>query len=126
MARRRSGSAPHDRAAATATRAGRPARTRASRPAASALAPFHVGAHAGAQLRHLFDRIGADRERPQVEIPGGAGGAPACVLALGRNELDLDGDAAVAERGNAHVEPLAELQRLYQVLAQIEVDPEIA
>src|SRR5262249_36720437 len=37
--------------------------------------PVQIGAHAGAQLRHLLDGVGADREGPQVEIAGGACGA---------------------------------------------------
>ena len=37
------------------------------RAASSALLASPVGAHAGPQLRHLLDGVGADRERPQVE-----------------------------------------------------------
>ena len=88
--------------------------------------PVEIGAHAGPQLRHLVDRIGADREGAQVEIAGGAGGAPARIFALGGDQLDLDGDAAVAERRNAHVEAVADFQRLDQILAQIEMDPHVA
>src|SRR5262245_49114847 len=78
----------------------------------SARAPIQIGAHAGAQLRHLVDGVGADRECAQVEITGGASGAPACILALGRDQPDLDGDAAVRERRNADVEAVAYFQRL--------------
>ena len=90
-----------------------------------ARAPIQIGAHAGAQLRHLVDRIGSDRERPQVEIAGGAGGAPARIFAFGRDQFDLDSDAAVGQRGNAHVEAVADLQRLDQILTQIKVDPQV-
>src|SRR5262249_40919027 len=87
--------------------------------------PIQVGAHAGAQLRHLVDRVGADRERAQVEIAGGAGGAPACIFAFGGDQFDLDGDAAVGERRDAYVEAVADLQRFDEIFAQIEVDPHV-
>src|SRR5262245_49601999 len=79
--------------------------------ASLARAPIQIGAHARAQLRHLVDGIGADRERAQVEIASGARGAPARVLALGRDQPDLDGDAPVGERRNADVEAIAHFQR---------------
>src|SRR5258708_8528056 len=122
--RRRSGSAPRDRAAAIAIRVLRPARI----PAAAALssAPVQIGAHAGPQLRHLVDRISADREGAKVEVAGGAGGAPTRIFSLGGDQLDLDCDAAVTECRNADVEAVANLERLYQVLAQVQVDPEVA
>src|SRR5262249_32784891 len=87
--------------------------------------PIQVGAHARAQLGYLLHRVGADRERAQVEVAGGAGRAPARIFALGGDQPDLDGDAAVAERGNPHAEAVADLQRLHQVLAQIEMDPQV-
>src|SRR6516225_6969079 len=92
------------------------------RQALAARPPIQVGAHAGAELRHLVDRVGADRERAQVEIAGGAGGAPARVFAFGGDEFDLDGDAAVGERRDAYVEAVADLQRFDEIFAQIEVD----
>src|SRR5262245_13484228 len=52
-------------------------------------------------------------------------GAPARILAFGGDPPDLDGNAAVAERRNAHAETVAELERLDQVLAQMEVDPHV-
>src|SRR5215472_13657205 len=91
----------------------------------SARPPVQVGAHAGAQLRHLVDRVGADRECAQVEIAGGAGGAPARVFAFGGDEFDLDGDAAVGQCRDAYVEAVADLQRFDEILAQIEVDPHV-
>src|SRR5438105_6979929 len=103
----------------------RRARSPPSAPASSALLPFHIRAHAGPQLRHLLDRIGADGECPQVEIAGGAGGAPARVFALGGDEPDLDGDAAVTQCWNSHVEAVADLEILDQVLTQIEVHPQV-
>src|SRR6185312_13019131 len=87
--------------------------------------PVQIGAHAGAQLRHLIDRVGADRERAQVEIAGGAGGAPACIFAFGSDEFHLDRYTAVGARWDAYVEAIADFQRLDQVLAQIEVDPHV-
>src|SRR5215831_7617948 len=87
--------------------------------------PVQVSAHAGTQLRHLVDRVGADRERAQVEIAGGAGGAPACIFAFGGDQFDLDGDATVGERRYAYVEAVADLQRFDEILAQIEVDPHV-
>src|SRR5215475_543119 len=72
--------------------------------------PIQIGAHAGTQLQHLLDRVGADRKRAQVEIAGGAGGAPARIFALGGDQLDLDGDAAVGERRDAYLETVAHLQ----------------
>jgi len=62
----------------------------------------------GRSSDNLVDRIGADREGAKVEIAGGAGGAPARIFALGGDELNLDGDAAVAERRNADVEVVAD------------------
>src|SRR5262249_51359669 len=93
--------------------------------ASSARRPVHIGAHTGAQLRHLLDRVRANLKRPQVEIAGGAGGAPARIFAFGGDQPDLDGDAAIAERRNAHAETVAELERLDQVLSQIETDPHV-
>src|SRR5215831_7476883 len=94
-----------------------------SRAAITALLPraslarrsIHIGAHPGAQLRNALDRVRANLKRAQVEVAGGAGGAPARVFALGGDQPDLDGDAAVAERRNAHAETVAELERLDQV-----------
>src|SRR5262249_59327150 len=96
---RGSESAPPGRAAAIAIRAWRPAGTRASARVSWARPPVQIGAHARPQLRHLIDRVSADRERAQVEIAGGAGRAPARIFALGGDQLDLDGDAAVGGRG---------------------------
>ena len=52
-------------------------------------------------------------------------GAPARIFALGCNELHLNGDATVVKRRNAHVEAIANFQRPDQVLAQVEVDPQV-
>jgi multidrug efflux pump subunit AcrA (membrane-fusion protein) len=79
---------------------------RLMREALSARPPIQVGAHAGAELRHLVDRVGADRERAQIEVAGGAGSAPARIFAFGGDQFDLDGDAAVGER-SAPAMPLA-------------------
>src|SRR6266851_1861657 len=80
--------------------------------ASSARPPVHIRAHAGPQLRHLVDGVGADGERPQVEIAGGTGGAPARIFALGGDQPDLDGDAAVGKRRNSYAEAVADFQRL--------------
>src|SRR5262249_53450315 len=74
---------------------------------------------------HFLDRVRANLKRAQVEIAGGAGGAPARIFAFGGDQPDLDGDAAVTQRRNSHVEAVADLQRLDQVLAQLEVDPHV-
>src|SRR5580704_16709303 len=124
-ARRRSRSAPRGRAAASAIRVWRPGGIRAWPEASSATVPIQIGAHARAQLRYLLDRISADGERSQAEIAGGARGTPARIFALGGDQPDLDGDAAAAEGGNAHAETVADLQRLDQILTQIEVDPHV-
>src|ERR1700733_10164684 len=110
MAPRTSGSGRRGRASAIAIRAWRRGEIPAW-PASSAGAPIEIGAHARPQLGHLFDRVSANRKRPQVEIAGRPGGAPARILALGGDQLYLDGDAAIGERGNSHVEPVAELDR---------------
>src|ERR1700730_8036226 len=117
-ARRRSRSAPRGRAAASAIRVWRPGGIRAWPEASSATVPIQIGAHARAQLRYLLDRVSADGERAQVEIAGGARGTPARIFALGGDQPDLDGDAAAGERRDAHVEAVADLERLHQVLAQ--------
>src|SRR5262249_18071218 len=88
--------------------------------------PIEIGTHAGPQLRHLVDRVGADREGAQVEIAGRPGRTPACIFALGGDQLNLNGDAAVAQRRCTHPETVTDLQALDQVLAQIEVDPLVA
>jgi len=82
-ARRRPGASRRDRAAAIAARAGRPAEILAWPCASSSRSPVHIGAHARTQLRHLFDRVCPDRERAQIEIASGAGGAPTRIFALG-------------------------------------------
>src|SRR5215831_8975280 len=87
--------------------------------------PTQIGAHARSQLRHLFDRVRPDREGAQIEIASGPGCTPARILALGGDERDLGGNATIAERGNAHPDAITDLQRLHQVLAQVEVDPQV-
>src|SRR5262249_24326137 len=124
-ARRRSGSAPRDRASATAFRAWRPAKIPGAPAVSWPRPPVQIGAHAGPQLRHLVDRIGADREGAKVEIAGGTCRAPARIFALGGDQLHLDSDAAVAERRNTDVEAVADLERLDQVLPEVEVDPQV-
>src|SRR4029077_15026607 len=120
---RRSRSAPRDHGTASAIRAARLKGIRVSAAVSFTRPPIQIGAHAGTQFGNLVEGIGPDRECPQVEIAGGTRGAPARIFALGGNELDLDGDAAVAERRNAHVETIADLERLDQILPQIEVNP---
>jgi hypothetical protein len=51
------------------------------------------------------------KEGAQVEIAGRPGSPPACIFALGSDQLDFDGDAAVGERRYAHTEAVAHLQR---------------
>src|SRR5215468_9075383 len=124
-ARRISERARRSHAAASAIRARRPARIQASPSASFARPPVEIGAHAGPQLRQLVDRVGADREGAQVEIAGRPGSAPACIFALGGDQLDLDGDVAVGERRYTYIEAVADPQCLDQVLAQVEVDPQV-
>src|SRR5262249_29393095 len=102
---------------ASAIRGARPAGSPFSPRCSSARPPIQIGAHAGPQLRHLVDRVSADRERAQVEVTGGTGGAPARIFALGGDQLDLDGDAAVRKRRYPHAEAVTDLQVLDQVLA---------
>src|SRR5262249_4261819 len=94
--------------------------------ASSALPPVQIGAHSGPQLRDLVDRVGAYRERAQVKVSDCTGASPACIFALCRDLLDLYEDAPVAERRNANSEPIADLELLDQILAQIEVDPQVS
>ena len=61
------------------------------------------------RLRHLVDRVGADRKRAQVEITGGAGGAPACIFAFGGDQFHLNGNTTVGERRDADIEAVADL-----------------
>src|SRR5262249_34391757 len=110
---------------ASAIRARRPAGTRALPSASSAHPPIEIGTHAGPQFRHLVDRVGTDREGAQVEIAGRPGRTPACIFALGGDQLDLDGDAAIGERRYTHIEAVTDLQGLDQVLSKIEVNPQV-
>src|SRR5262245_12081155 len=126
MARLISGRAQRDRAAASAIRARRPAGIRASPFVSFPHPPIEIGTHARPQLRHLVDRVGADRERAQVEITGRPGRAPACIFALGGDQLNLNGDAAVTKRRYTHPEAVTDLQALDQILTQVEVDPQVA
>src|SRR5262245_62389022 len=122
---RRSRASRRDRAATIAARAGRPAEIQAWPCASFSRPPIQIGAHARPQLSYLFDRVRPDRERAQIEIASGPGGAPARILALGSDELDLGSNAAIAKRRNAHADAIADLQGLYQILAQVEVDPHV-
>src|SRR5262245_25851250 len=118
-----SGTARCGRGTASAIRARRPARIRALPSASFACPPIEVGTHAGPQLRDLFNGIGADREGAQVEVAGRPGRTPACIFALGGDQLDLDRDAAIGERRYADAKAVTDLQGPDQVFAQVEVDP---
>src|SRR5262249_5366827 len=108
-ARRRSRLAPYGRAAGSAIRAARPKGSRVLEAVSFAHPPIQISAHARPQLRHLVDRVGADREGSKVEVAGGAGGAPARIFSLGSNQLDLDRNTAVAERRNSYAEAVPDL-----------------
>src|SRR6202035_1884532 len=113
------------RGTASGTRVGRPAKIRVLTPASLPRPPVEIGAHSRSQLRHRLDRIGADRERPQVEIARSTRGSPARIFALGCNQLDLDRDAAVGEGRNTDVETVADLQSLDEILAKIEMNTDV-
>src|ERR1700722_16862848 len=87
--------------------------------------PVEIGAHPRSQLGHRLDRVGADRKRPQVEIACSASGPPTRIFALGRNELDLDRDRAFSESRNTDIKSIADLQVLHEILAKIEMNPDV-
>src|SRR5262249_30684906 len=124
-ARRRSRSAPRDHGTASAIRAARLKGSRVSAAVSLARPPIQVSAHARPQLWYLIDGIGSDRKCAQIEIARRACCAPARIFALGCDQLDLNGDAAVGERGNAHVETIAHLDGLDEVLPQVEMNPQV-
>jgi hypothetical protein len=86
----------------------------------SARPPIQVGAHAGADLRHIFNRGRADRECAQVEIA-----VSACIFAFGRDELYLDRDAADVSKSLAlHLHHL--VHRRHHTLVEMAHDPDRA
>src|ERR1700722_19306965 len=87
--------------------------------------PVEIGAHPRSQFGHRLDRIGADRKRPQVEIARSTRGPPARIFALGCNKLDLDRDTALIESRNTDIKSIADLQALDEILAKVEVDPDV-
>src|ERR1700722_3138816 len=87
--------------------------------------PVEISAHSRSQLGYRLHRVGPDRKRPQVEIARSTRGPPARIFTLGRNKLDLDRDTALIERRNPDIESVADLQVLDEVLAKIEVDPDV-
>src|SRR5712672_1771440 len=124
-ARRRSKAMPHDRETASRTRAARPAEIRVSMPVSLPCPPVEIGAPARSQLGYRLDRIGADRKRPQVEIARSARGPPARIFALGCNKFEFDRDTAVSESRNADIKSIADLQALDEILAKIEMNPDV-
>src|SRR5262249_25467744 len=114
-----------DRQSATGTRVARPAKTRVLRPDSLPRPPVEIGAHPRSQFGHRLDRVGADRKRAKIEIAGRTRGPPARIFTLGCNQLDLDCDTAVIESRNTDIEPVADLQALDEILAKIEVDPDV-
>src|SRR5262249_56251499 len=85
--------------------------------ASSAFPPVQIGAHSGPQLRDLVDRVGAYRERAQVNISGVTGALPACIFALCGDLFDLYEDAPIAERRNPTATPSANPKRLHHTLS---------
>src|SRR6267378_2219958 len=116
---------PHDRETASRTRAARPAEIRVSMPVSLPCPPVEIGAHPRSQLGHRLDRVGADRKRPQVEIARSTRGPPARIFALGCNKLDLDRDTAVIKGRNTDIKSIADLQTLDEILAKIEMNPDV-
>src|ERR1700722_5675006 len=115
------------RAASTATRVLRPE----ALPALEALSlvlsrwPLGVNAHARPKRGKRRNGIGAHLEGPEVEVAGRARRAPTRIFATRLDKLDLRLDFLVAERGRSHFEPVADLQPLDQILAQIEPKPDV-
>src|SRR5271156_1723946 len=124
---RRRERAPRRRAASSAARVLRPEAV----PALEALSlvlsrwPLGVNAHARPKGGERRDRIGAHLEGPEVEVAGRAGRAPTRIFATRLDKLDLRLDFLVAERGRAHFEPVANLEPLDQILAEIEPKPDV-
>ena len=71
------------------------------------------------------DRIGAHLEGPKVEIAGGPRRAPARIFAARRDDADLGLDLPVAKRRHAHRKPVADLEALDEILAQVEAQPDV-
>src|SRR6202020_287978 len=124
-ARQRSKAMPPGRETAIGIRAARPEEIRAAVPASLLGMPVEVSAHPRSQIRYWLDRVSADRKCPQVEVPCSARGTPARIFALGCNESDFDCDAAVTEGRKTNVESIADFQRFHQILAKIEVNPDV-
>src|ERR1700722_6996103 len=114
-------------AASSATRVLRPGAV----PALTALSlvlsrgPFGVNAHSRPKRGKGRNGIGAHLEGPEVEVAGRPSRAPTRIFATRLDKLDLRLDFLVAERGCAHFEPVADLQPLDQILAQIEPKPDV-
>src|SRR6266704_102400 len=116
----------HDRAGKTGLRVSQPA-TDQGAPEVSRRSPcpVDIDAHSRSQSVDLLDRIGADGESPQIEIPGRPGRAPPGILALRCDHADFRYDLAVVKRRDADREAVSELEARDQVFAQRKPEPGI-
>jgi hypothetical protein len=80
---------------------------------------FPVAARAPAGPGRRGSKTSAGRNRRKRAWPASSHIRPWC------NKLDLDRDAAVSEGRNADIESIADLQALDEILAKIEVDPDV-
>src|ERR1700722_16184386 len=69
--------------------------------------------------------IGAHLEGPEVEVAGRPRRAPSRIFAARLDKLDLGLDFLVPERWRTHFEPVADLEPLDQIFAQIEPQPDV-
>src|ERR1700750_1726720 len=93
---------------------------------ATPIVPGDDGAHAGTQSVDRLLRYRADFECPQVEVSGGAGGAPRRVLSLNVDHRHANRNRSGLKRRNHHFEGVTDLQAAQKVLADVERKPEIA
>src|SRR5881397_2443189 len=128
VARLRPGRWPRDRAAASETpgRPREPARAQARASTVFASAPICVGAHPGTQPGESFDRVRPNLKGAQIEVAGCSRCTPTRVLTLGGYEPDFDCNWSVAERGDAHVESIANFQAARKILSQVKAQPHVA
>src|SRR3984957_9402098 len=124
---RRPERAPRRHAASSATRVLRPEAVPALQALSLVLSrwPLGINAHARPKRGEGRNGIGAHLEGPEVEVAGRPRRAPTRIFATRLDKLDLRLDFLVPECGRAHLESVADLEPLDQILAEIEPQPDV-